>query len=400
MVGAAESVVDELVRIESEAGEDGGGEVSGGDGIGVGVGSDLVAGAPSLAPLDPAAGEDDAVAVGPVVASAGGVDARGATEFAHSDDEGTVEEAALVKVFQEGGVGLIGGGDEIVGHAWEDIGVAVPVGELAVVDLVVDVDEADAGFDEAAGEEKGLAECVTTVAIAESILFLRDAEGSTDGFGFEHVDGAVLIGGHRLEGVGAFLRESRSRGEVGKEFASAVESSGGDFGREREFIDLEVGEVGVARDLEGVVGCAEEACVLCGENNNVVHDVRESNVQGDGGFGGEKVMEGGSEAGEIDEGVVGKEFEISFDGGATTEGFDDGGVVIGHRMMNAANDGHAVHPARGLGKEFSDMDARGRGGDGLVDAADLLGGIGLHVPEVEMTGSAVIEEEDAGADGR
>lgn len=39
------------------------------------------------------------------------------------------------------------------------------------------------------------------------------------------------------------------------------------------------------------------------------------------------------------------------------------------------------------------------GGDRLTDAADFLGGVGLEVPEVEMTGSAVVEEEDAGADG-
>jgi len=109
-------------------------------------------------------------------------------------------------------------------------------------------------------------------------------------------------------------------------------------------------------------------------------------------------MEGGSETGEVNEGVVGEEFEIPFDGSPATKGFDDGGVVIGHGMMHAADDRHAIQPTGSHGEEFADLNAGYGGGDRLIDAADFPGGVGLEIPQVEMTGAAVVEEEDAGAD--
>src|SRR5262249_61917529 len=42
-----------------------------------------------------------------------------------------------------------------------------------------------------------------------------------------------------------------------------------------------------------------------------------------------------------------------------------------------------------------DLDAGGRGGDGPERAANLLGGVGLQVPEVNVAGAAVHVQEDA-----
>jgi len=144
---------------------------------------------------------------------------------------------------------------------------------------------------------------------------------------------------------------------VSQKIAASVEAMGGDVAGEGEFVDLEIGEVGIADDLEGIVSGSEETGILAGKDDDVVHDVREGDVHGDGGFGREERMEGGTEAGEVDEGVVGEEFEIAFDGSPAAEGLDDGGVVVGHRMMNAADDRHAIHPAGGQGEEFAEVNA-------------------------------------------
>ncbi len=51
-----------------------------------------------------------------MIPSAGGVDFWGATELAEAGDEGGVEEAALMEVFNKGRVGLIVHGADDVFH--------------------------------------------------------------------------------------------------------------------------------------------------------------------------------------------------------------------------------------------------------------------------------------------
>jgi hypothetical protein len=69
----------------------------------------------------------------------------GATEFAAPDDEGVIEHAALLEIFDEGVAGLI---DvfALAGHAAADVGVMVPV-------VVIDLDEAHAALGEATGHQ-------------------------------------------------------------------------------------------------------------------------------------------------------------------------------------------------------------------------------------------------------
>src|SRR5438552_4158352 len=64
------------------------GDVPGTDGIGLRIGRLLVRGAVDKPAADAAAGEDDRVDAGPVVAAGAGVDLRGAAELARGHDEG------------------------------------------------------------------------------------------------------------------------------------------------------------------------------------------------------------------------------------------------------------------------------------------------------------------------
>src|SRR5438874_339600 len=84
---AVGGVVGDGVGVVAEGAEDGGVEVGGSDGVFVGIGAGFVGGAEGLAAADAAAGQDDGVALRPVVAAGVFVDRRSAAEVAHPDDE-------------------------------------------------------------------------------------------------------------------------------------------------------------------------------------------------------------------------------------------------------------------------------------------------------------------------
>ena len=94
---------------------------------------------------------------GPVVASAAVVDARGAAELAEDHHERLAEQAVGLEVADERGEGGIHGG-AVVPHRVEDAAVVV---EAAAVDL----HEAHARLDEAAGEQGAAAELGVAVAL-------------------------------------------------------------------------------------------------------------------------------------------------------------------------------------------------------------------------------------------
>src|SRR5690349_18334658 len=93
------------VGVDAEVVVDGGGDVLGADGAVDDVLAAGAAAADGLAEAQAAAGEEDAEGVAPVVAAGVAVHARGAAEFAHDDDEGALELAALDQVFDQGGDG-------------------------------------------------------------------------------------------------------------------------------------------------------------------------------------------------------------------------------------------------------------------------------------------------------
>src|SRR5207253_2725568 len=146
-----------------------------------------VRGADDLAHLEAAAGKENAHRPAPVVAArallagAPRADARRAAELAAEDEEDVAVEAALVKIVDERRHRDVEGG-----HAFavgsEDVGVdrvVVPVGgaqdaaRLADGEVGADLHEADAGLDEAAGQEQALATGGPAIAVADAVGLLR-----------------------------------------------------------------------------------------------------------------------------------------------------------------------------------------------------------------------------------
>ena len=70
----------------------------------------FVGGTDDLAAADAAAGEDDGVALRPVVAAGVFVDVRGAAEIAHPDDERGIEQARVGQIVEQRGVARSIGG--------------------------------------------------------------------------------------------------------------------------------------------------------------------------------------------------------------------------------------------------------------------------------------------------
>jgi hypothetical protein len=69
-------------------------------------------------------------------------------------------------------------------------------------------------------------------------------------------------------------------------------------------------------------------------------------------------------------------------------------VAVLRPMMQAANDGPLVHDLGTLGKQFADLNAGHRGGDGRKVAADFRGRIGLRVPHIVLTRAAAHPKYD------
>jgi hypothetical protein len=103
---------------------------------------------------DAGAGEPAGEAVRVVVAAEGAfLEERHASELGAPDDEGVGEQAALAEVADEGGGGLVEDGAVFV-VLFLELGVTVPVEVAgAGVGAVEELDEADAAFDQAAGED-------------------------------------------------------------------------------------------------------------------------------------------------------------------------------------------------------------------------------------------------------
>ena len=72
-------------------------------------------------------------------------------------------------------------------------------------------------------------------------------------------------------------------------------------------------------------------------------------------------------------------------------------VVIAVAVRHGANEAAAVRQSRQARQQLTHIDARNRSGNRLVRAANLGRGAGLEVQGVDMTGAAVLDDEDTGA---
>ena len=96
--GLAAAVLDVLVGRDAQAMEHRGTQIPGADGIQCRVGGVSAGGAEERAGPGAAPGEHDRVAVGPVVATGVLVDPGRSAELADTDDQGCLEQAALLEV--------------------------------------------------------------------------------------------------------------------------------------------------------------------------------------------------------------------------------------------------------------------------------------------------------------
>lgn len=179
--------------IETEEGKDGGVEIVNVDFVFSGLETEFIGGTVDITSFDPAAGQPGGEAVMIVIAavdfsgigSGGGqFDGGGASEFTAPDDEGVVEHAALFEIFEQGADGLVAlFGEFAVVHF--DVVVIIP--RLACT--MPDLDEADAAFKQAAGDEDLAGLGALAVHGADVVRFATDIEG---------------VGGIHLHAIGEF----------------------------------------------------------------------------------------------------------------------------------------------------------------------------------------------------
>src|SRR5437870_10526936 len=139
---------------------DRGGHVGGGYGIVVRMFGAAIAAADDAAAANAAAGDEGAVAFFPVLAAGLVVDFGGAAEFSHDEDQGFRQQAALLKIGQQRGQGLVEPGGLPVLH---DLEVAVMVIPAAVAGILlslhviapVDLHERNTVLEEPAREQAG-----------------------------------------------------------------------------------------------------------------------------------------------------------------------------------------------------------------------------------------------------
>jgi len=395
-----------VVEVDAEVLEDGGGEVGRADGFISDVATVGGGGAVDLASADTSTGDEGGEGVGPVVATGDGgrivldelADLGCAAEFTDDRDESVFEESPIVEVGEEGGEGAVEDGAEDVFEFGKVVVVGVPLrGRFVEAGFIfpIDGDEGDAGFDEASGEEEALSELGEAVTGTVFLRFGLKIEGGGDCVAFEEFEGLL---GMIFEGADARIGEVAKRGlDFGEKRVPILEA--GFFGivHESEALHFEVLPAGVAFDEHGIELFTHAASGLSGD---AICLADEMGPGGEDDGGGDASGGGEISSGECGEGrpVFGSGF-ISDWGAevfATGVHFTAGRAVDGHTVRHRPEEAELVHLIGEKGEVFANLDAGDVGGDGFEFATDFGGSIGLHVPEVDVTGAAEEEDEDAG----
>ena len=166
---------------------------------------------------------------------------------------------------------------------------------------------------------------------------------------------------------------------------------------ERYALDLEVFGVGIGVENERIVLHAEATSELAGSLISPAVAVR---------HGGDDVgrdspsvavslsqpADQRSEAGQI--GAAGIDERAIDSIRFADRGPVHAGVVTAVLMMDGADDGQFVHALGHAREEFGDVNTRNVRADWVKIAADLEGSVGLRIPEVNVAGRSVVEDED------
>ncbi len=276
-VASAEAEREAFV-VKAEEVENGGVEIVDVDRVFDGAHAHFIRGAIGDSAANTAAGEEDGVAADMMVAAVGAGRVGSAAHFAGPEDEGFVEEAAGFQVGDEGGDGLVGDAGVFL-VAFAEFAVLVPGGVVAVGERAGDLDEANAGLDEAAGakalEGVEFVEVVRAIDAVEAEggggfaghIAKRGDEGLHAGGGLVIADGGFDGGvGIRAGGVvlvaeeiefGALNREGIGGGDVVHGPALGANGGGLMGGREEgagEILGTAVGDpIVVEEDVAGEV---------------------------------------------------------------------------------------------------------------------------------------------------
>lgn len=253
-------------------------------------------------------------------------------------------------------------------------------------------------MDEATGEEEALGEFGVAVGVATRLGFASEVEGAGGLCAGEQVEGLLGVavvaiglrcGGRRtVSGDGLDLIE---------QVAAVSEAVGGNIGGKADAGEIEVGLAGIAEYEEGIVLFAHASAGLAGDAFCLSVELkvpRKDDRGRESWFVWREAIDERGEGGPVfGEGLVG--------GGRTEviaagEHLAAGGSVDRHVVGHGAEQCEAIHLLREEGEVFAEMDVGDGGLDGIEVAADFGGRGGLHVPEVDVTGTAEEENENAG----
>src|SRR5262245_12679006 len=374
--GAAVRCGGDEVGGDAELGIYGRGDVFGevfilGDESAVGVG-----GADDGAAGDAGTGGDGEAGTGPVITAAGGVDLWCAAEIGEPDHKSRAEQPALLEVDEQLRQALIDAGHEAVFEALEVVLMGVP-------GAVGDGDEADAGLDQAAGEQAALTGILFAVCVAELGVLFGQIEVAFSLGGGDHVEGGLVRLVEGFEGSGLEIAAALELVDAGEDLFAEVDSLRSDAGGRRDVADDEIVGTGIGGDLERAMlesqdarRAATEATIDFGAELNEGRQSR---------FEAEVVA---------DDGTVGR-IADSLAHGAAGHDVLIGGAVTAVLWIPAAEEREAFSL---FGKSRADVgvfDAGDRRVDEAEFAFDADGGIGLGIEGVVVAGAATGPNENA-----
>ena len=348
-----------------------------------------------MAATNPTAGEEHAVAAGPVVASGVHVDLRRAAEFAHPHDERGVEQAALFEVVEQRGVGLLHRRDDTVLESAKVVLVRVRRDARAVHGG----DEARARLHEPAREQVRLAPRMPPVALAHGVGLAREVERLRGFSRLEDGDGLVAEDVHfrRLRRDDAARLRRLRVGEIFQKADALREALGREARVEREVAHFEAGRVRVVVEHEGIELRAEAAAVLGGRDAGITVAMRErrDDIRRHARAEAVTLRKPSAEradardvrAAGIDERAV--HAIRAADGGPVRAA-----VVAAMLAMHGADERDFVHALRHAREDFGNVGAGEVRFDRRENAAHFRAGVRLWIPEVNVARRAAIEDED------
>ncbi len=244
----------------------------------------------------------------------------------------------------------------------------------------IDGDEAHSGFDHATREEAALAESVQAVLRAQRFGFLVQLESFAGLLG-RHQRVGLMEGGVHQPGLGRSFEAANGRVDHGAPILAAVDAEGGQIVRRKQIRHAEVRVRRVGIQHEGIVVLTEETGGLAMGHvaARVADRMREQDVRRDVAVGALDLGDHAAEVGILDAALE----QASGLHHLMARVVDRGGGVI-----DAADERIFVGMFGHARKILADLDLRDVGLDRLVRPANLDGSVRLHIPGIELGGSA------------